>query len=89
MARVKYYVNHHEPDADSITNDLQEAGIDFDGISTSGPMMLTVDGITSYGPTDVKYAVNKLVESPPEHLLVGYKGGLLRTILPPIDEIKE
>ncbi len=89
MARVKYFVNRHEPDAKKISDKLRAANIDFSCIPTSGPMMLTVDGITSYGPTDVTYAVSKLVESPPEYLLVGYKGNPLRTTLPPIDEIKE
>ena len=70
MARVKYYINNQEPDAVSIADALREAGIDFDGIPTSGPMMLVIDDVVYYGPTDVNSAVRELVESPPEYLLV-------------------
>ena len=63
MCRVKYFINGREPGAVDLAQQMREAGIDFSSLPTSGPMTLWVDGRASYGPTAVKYAVHKLVES--------------------------
>lgn len=68
MCRVKYFINSREPGATELAEQMREAGIDFSSLPTSGPMTLWIDGRASYGPTAVKYAVDKLVESP--HLLL-------------------
>lgn len=68
MCKVKYFVNRREPDANALAEQLRSAGIEFSSVPTSGPMTLWVDGIASYGPTAVKYAVGKLVEQGPRQV---------------------
>ena len=63
MCRVKYFINSREPEAVVLANRMREAAIDFCSLPTSGCMTLLVDGHASYGPTAVRYAVHRLVES--------------------------
>lgn len=62
MCRIKYFINRREPDAMALAQRMRESGIEFSSMPTSGPLMLWVDGRTSYGPTAVKYAIHQLVE---------------------------
>ncbi|MFW6107013.1 MAG: hypothetical protein ACOC8H_02530 [bacterium] len=63
MCRVKYFINAREPGAVLCADQMREAKIDFSSMPTSGPMTLWVDGRASYGPTAVRYAVQRLVEA--------------------------
>jgi hypothetical protein len=63
MCHVKYFINHREPDAILMAEQLREAHIDFSSMPTSGPLTLWVDGSVSYGPTAVKLAVKRLLET--------------------------
>ncbi len=63
MCRVKYFINSREPGATDLAEQMRQAGIVFSSLPTSGPMTWWIDGRACYGPTAVKYAVHRLVES--------------------------
>lgn len=63
MCRVKYFINSREPGAVALAEQMRQASIDFSSLATSGPVALWIDGRASYGPTAVKYAVEKLMQS--------------------------
>lgn len=61
MCRVKYFINHYEPGAIDLAEQMRGAGIDFSSLATSGTLVLWIDGHVHYGPTAVKFAVEKLI----------------------------
>ncbi len=62
MNRIKYWINRREPEAPLLAEQMREAGIDFNGIPTSGPITLFIDGHAHYGIMAVRYAVYQLLK---------------------------
>ena len=63
MCRVKYFINKHEPEGVAFASEMRNARIDFSSIPTSGPVTLWVDGCASYGPTEVRRAIEYVIRS--------------------------
>ncbi len=61
MCRVKYFINRREPGATDLAEQMRAVGIDFSSLPTSGPPVLWIDDHACYGPTAVKFAVEKLI----------------------------
>ena len=64
MSKIKYFINHREPNAIQLADQLRAADIDFASIPTSGCSTIWVDGRAGYGITAVDYTISQLVKNP-------------------------
>ena len=64
MSRIKYFINHREPNVIQLADQLRLANIDFASIPTSGCSTIWVDGRAGYGISAVEYAISQLVKNP-------------------------
>ena len=63
MCKVKYFINNSDPEGTHFATRMNNAGITFCCVPTSGPTTLWIDGYACYGPTAVKGMIDSLVNA--------------------------
>lgn len=67
MSRIKYFINHYEPGARDLAEQMRLANIDFASIPTSGCSTIWLDGRAAYGMTFVRYTILAILKHPKEY----------------------